>query len=118
MLGREKYISHKKGGGQSCDDAWTGAPTIVQAAATAKLSLREPDMDLMPEAIFIKRFNQKPQQLRLPVIQLSRLNGPPVRGILFHATNWNPPPGCLRVLRAKYCFLCEVRPKRQSSVCI
>ncbi len=62
-------------------------------------SIQEPAMDFIPEDLFkdLKGKGKPPSAYNIPLVEIKH-KGVKLRGVMFHATSWNPEPGCLRVL--------------------
>ena len=93
----QNYIRMKLSG-QRVDDAFM--PQIISRKATCVLQVRSPDLDLIPDAVLFSKFKKKAAQLGFATTTIQQTNGNELTGVLIYAENWNPPPGCYRMLRA------------------
>ena len=75
----------------------------MQSKATSKIQLKEPELDLLILEVFKARYREalkkNPSLLnQLPFLEITKLDGTKRRGLLVYAKEWNPPPGCLRII--------------------
>ena len=100
LLAREKHIDSKKNLGRK-DKTHTAiadvVPDVVQQQATAGLTLRGSDYDIIPETIFKSKTKKTFQEAGLNPVKFARVGFPPFEGILRYATHFNVPEGCFRV---------------------
>ena len=67
------------------------------------MSLRGPDYDLIPEAVFKAKTGKSFAMAGCTPLSVARPGGgAAIKGVLIYATAWNPPVGCFRVSYAEY----------------
>ncbi len=76
------------------------APRVsIQNVAESSLTVKEAEYDLVPPELIQEWLGSKRTlaQLRLPVVEFTRLNGTVIKGCLVWAEHWNATPGIPRI---------------------
>ena len=103
FVGLRRTSSGKKGARLPPPEQYFAPRVTLETRASQKMQVRDPELDLIPIEI-LKRlhdaaFKSNPTLLaRLPVVEIKRLDGKVHRGVFVHAENFNPPPGCCRIV--------------------
>jgi hypothetical protein len=65
-------------------------PTIKETSG-ARITIRGPDVDLVPISVFSQWLGKSPQAFGLKTLQVARPCGTPICGVPIHAESFNPP---------------------------